>query len=945
VLTSAVALGLALNAATSAADSPPDSFNAGTLTATGRVLFSDGSPAANAKVSALGNNVEWSSTVRADAHGRFQLRHVFGNYCGIHASTPDWRQQAWLAMPAGHARSALARPIELKLARAREQRVLVKSAGQPANGVRLVATGTQFKVEGTSGPDGRASLWLPQDGDWNEIIAWDPKLGGGEIARYGPMRPTGVLELQLHAPRAHTIRVVDQNRNPIRNLQFSLACSTPSGGFSAHEFDNAIVRTDSKGEVTVPWIPADVSSIDLQPRASAWKVDAVDMASKTSGVTTVRIRRRGLVTGRLILPQGASAEGILVQGDGFGTSGNGDIFYARVRHDGTFTFRAASNHGYAVGISDDDWACDLWTGVVLTSDAAEPADVTLRAYPATPLAIHATWGSKAEPWTSVFLYGEQTKDFEWTNSFGQVQSCQGCLRSHCPMSADGVAQLGVGRGDYKLHFSSGPWRETRTLNIASDEPVSVTLHRPWKEHHEIAGRLTHNGLPYRTTSATVLRAWSIESSSFATPAEAKLLPDKRFTVAAETDRVCLYAADSTNGLNAFRWIDQKDPATDVELALVPTGVYSGQVVNEEGKPMIGCRVRLLPQALDVATSTESAVLAEAVCDAQGRFTFERAPTGVTLWPRIVASAKDSRAPREFRCGDKNLLLQPGERRQGDRLQAMIEEDDEPDSPTSRHYDSAADHLADLIRDARVLNLKVLVGALGDAADTGEEARQHLLDAEEVQASRRYLPLWIAAGELQAQSKLFSQLKLRPPKAGEMLLVVLDGEGHRTDFLYLTVRGTSSVFKLGAQFLKKYAPTARDAQKLVAAARHQARATGRRVWIVCASSRVERSFRMVRWLQSQHALLDRDYVFVQLLSSCDEKVDEVRGHLGLDDTNAPWFGITDAAGKILAKSDTPGRSNVYPDTADAKRHFRDVLQKTAQKLTPAEIDRLMQSLGE
>ncbi len=92
---------------------------------------------------------------RTDAQGRFELRHVFGNYCGIHVHTPDWRQQAWLVLPAGHVRIAVKRPLELKLMPAREQRVVVKSQGRPVGGVKLVAIGTPFGVEGiTTGIDG-----------------------------------------------------------------------------------------------------------------------------------------------------------------------------------------------------------------------------------------------------------------------------------------------------------------------------------------------------------------------------------------------------------------------------------------------------------------------------------------------------------------------------------------------------------------------------------------------------------------------------------------------------------------------------------------------------------------------------------------------------------------------------------------------------------------------
>jgi hypothetical protein len=934
VLASVVGLVTGIGPAFCSAGSPPPASDAGTLTATGRVIAPGGAPSANAVICALGNSIEPGTTVHADADGRFDLRNVFGTISGIHARTADWRQQATCFVPPRHARADFQRPLVLQLAPAREQQVLVKSAGEPAAGVRVIAMGVAFKSEGITGPDGIARLWLPQGRVWNQIVAWDPKLGGAGLHSRAPSRPSGVVELSLLAPKPQTIRVVDQRRNPVANLRCSLVCETPSSFFWTDEFDEAIVASNSRGEVTIPWLPDHLSSVDLHSLGPDWKLDEAFMPAK---VSTVSVRRRHAVAGRLLMPAGVSPEGILVNGNGFGSGERGDLTYARVRRDGTFTLQVAADHAYAFGISDDEWACDPWTGVVMASDVAEPARITLDAYRAIPLTVHLTCGPKAEPWTGVFVHARQQKRFNWTNSSGERQEgCGGDVESLGRVDADGFARFGMGRGQHELSFSCGEWRETRKLEIASNEPQSMSIHRPWKELNEIVGRLTHNGRPYRPTPGTAVRAWSVRSS-FATPCEARLLPDGRFTAAAETESGDVYATDRANRLNAFRHFDGKDQPTGVELALVPTGIFSGQVVDEAGKPVAGARLRLVPKSLAVEAATGDAVLDETVCDNQGRFRFDTAPTGV-LWPLIVTPSRDLRPPGVWSEAAKPFLLKPGGRREGERIQVAMGASNFRDSP-SRQYESAADHLADLIRDAHALDLRVLVGAMGAATDPVEEAWHHFVDKYEFKESLRYLPLWIAAGDLRAQSGLFSQLKLRPPRPGEMLLVVLDGEGRQIDFLYLTVRGPSSIFKLGVNFLKKNLPPARDAQKLVAAARKQAEATGRRVWIVGASSRVEQSFQMVRWLQSQHALLERDYLVVILVEGCDQNFEEVWQSLSLEDGNEPWSAIVNAAGTVLARSVAPG------DAAAAKRSLRPVLQKTAQKLTATDIDRLIQSFGE
>ncbi len=128
------------------------------LTVTGRVLLPDGSPAANAIVSALGNQFEHGLAVRADVAGRFRLSHKFGWYQRIHARTADWRQQAWSPIAPDAVRIMSEKSLELTLAPTQEHRVLVTSGGKPAQGVYLAAYGS---AKAQTGPDGMASLWLP----------------------------------------------------------------------------------------------------------------------------------------------------------------------------------------------------------------------------------------------------------------------------------------------------------------------------------------------------------------------------------------------------------------------------------------------------------------------------------------------------------------------------------------------------------------------------------------------------------------------------------------------------------------------------------------------------------------------------------------------------------------------------------------------------------------
>ena len=60
---------------------------------------------------------------------------------------------------------------------------------------------------------------------------------------------------------------------------------------------------------------------------------------------------------------------------------------------------------------------------------------------------------------------------------------------------------------------------------------------------------------------------------------------------------------------------------------------------------------------------------------------------------------------------------------------------------------------------------------------------------------------------------------------------------------------------------------------------------------------------------------------------------------------PWYAIIDPNGKILATSESREGNIGFPDDREGKDHLRQMLQQTARKLTPAEIDSLIQSIVE
>jgi hypothetical protein len=193
-----------------------------------------------------------------------------------------------------------------------------------------------------------------------------------------------------------------------------------------------------------------------------------------------------------------------------------------------------------------------------------------------------------------------------------------------------------------------------------------------------------------------------------------------------------------------------------------------------------------------------------------------------------------------------------------------------------------------------------------------------------------------------------------PKGDEVLLVALDGEGKRlgTERLgteRLSVEGLAagdveSAGKRITAFLKKYSPPVADAQAKLAAARADAERSGRLLWIVAGGPRCGPCFRLARWLDEQHALLEKDYVIVKVMLGLDQHAMEVVEPLNHLQTGVPWYAITDTDGKVLATSEGPSGNVGMPNTPEGVGHVREMLSKTARHLTAEDLERLAESLA-
>jgi hypothetical protein len=901
------------------------------LTVTGTVRMPDGRPA---KGAAVATTSQWGAAriiaTTSDA-GRFQLQGVFGEGIRLHVTSADGSYQQVIAVPASAARTTLLSPIHVTLAKAVLHEVSVLADGRAVKDADVIGWGSNFESHGVTDQDGKVQLRLPAGETLELLCAWHPELGVCGLRDRDERGLEGATQLALLPPGPYTIHVLDEKGRGIGGLELALnVCPENSNWIVTQKIERAHVRTDAQGTATVPWFPREkLKFVEVELMSADWKIDETDRDQIAKRITTVHVRRGKLVSGRLVMPAGASALGILVSGYGFGPGHQSDIPYTRARRDGSFTLRLFSEHGYLLGISDSEWASDLWTGMALGKDATKPADISIKVYPATPLTVRVTRGPERVPVANAWIDVSNTGQVKWQDSNGRAQSGTAGVFGWVNTDAEGIARAGVGRGKHELGLRSGSWRDGKNIDVTSTTPVEVEFHRGWLGKRKIAGRLMIGPAFYEPSSALVARAWAPESRQAPLPSQPTVYPNGGFEVAFDAENFVLLFIDPVNHRSGFATAGLGE--TTLRVAMEPAATYSGTVLDESGQPLVGRTMRFyIKKIMHEPCAAQQT-------DRSGDFRFTDLPANVPL--NLAMEFQGDRPDYIISYGDRSFT--PGEVREND--QVKVHRLNSP-APAPRPAVPLAASVEKICRDAGSSRMNTLVVMEGDDSTNVVEASKRLLDYDEVKSVLAFLPLRIGAAQLKADAATLARYRWPMPAAGEIVLVALKGNQEVIDSRRVSTAKIADAVAAGEDFLKTHKLPPHDARAMLSEARKEASRSGRRVWIIDSQSRCGPCFRLARWMDEHHAALDKDYVILKVMEGLDDHADDVVAALPIKDRGVPWHAITDPDGKILITCEGPLGNIGCPGTVEGIRHFRRMLEQTAQRLTPAEIDGLVNSFS-
>jgi hypothetical protein len=912
-----------------AASSQP-SLDTDKLTLTGTVQLADGKPAAGAVIELLG--LEPQQTIASDA-GEFHLTGGFEGGIPICARTPDGSQQVIFTLSPLEVRTTVRSPQTINLVPAQASTVQVTLNGVPVPDAQIAMSGAEFVSTASTDSGGQAKLRFPANAMILGVAAWHPTLGVCGVTARGGGPAQESYQLELLPPAPHEVRVVDENGQPIAGLEFGVDVAT--GDFSfihTAPIADARVRTDADGIAKFAWAPRDnLRYVNALFWSKDFKADRIDANRIKEGITTMRLRRKQPVNGRLVVPAGVDPANILITGWGVGAASL-DIPYARVRRDGTFTLRVAPGHGYVVGVLDTQWAAEPWVGEMKTDTAAPTSSIEMKLYPAAPVKVRVSRGADRMPVEGAFLHLGTERPFTFTSDSGEKNNAIGTIGWWAKTDHDGIVRGAAGIGGFKVRFSSGDWTDERVIDVKSADPIAVDFHRAWLGKRRFVGSWIDQGQQSVPSPEAKLLAWTARSQSQPLEHAPKFTPDG-WELEFDADTASLLFFDPT--LKRSVKVDIGPEDTNANLVLQPTATYAGTLVDSVQNTLADRAIYLCPEG-----QFSNAIVKQRT-DSAGHFRFEAVPSQTALVVRVRADATSEQRNLYVPSGER--YFEPGEVRDNEVVEVRGVANSA--AGPARLTIPLQESLKTICRDARLSPMRAIVFVAGDQSDNVGKLSKTLLDHDQTPDVLAYRVFEVSPSQHKNEAGLLAGLNWPAPADGELLLLVLDENLTVAQHARLAAADLEAAVAAGQKFLHEQKPPQRDAKDLLAAARQEAKASGRRVWVVSGGPRCGPCFRLSRWMDDHHAVLDKDFVILKVMGGLDEHAADVTKELpGAANSGIPFHAITEPDGKVLITSTGPlGNIGMPLGEVEGVRHLRKMLEQTATWITPEEIAALEKSL--
>ena len=825
--------------------------------------------------------------------------------------------------------------VTIRLKPSREVTVLVVDEGQPVSDATVGIDWTGgFELFSQSNTEGEAKFYVAADTKLYEIGVRtdDGRIGGYQFSRKPVRDPfSRKHEVELHPCKGRTIRVVNEQNEPIPNLGFELHVADKKNYNYIPLFDEKYFTTDEKGEAFCAWFPdweeKDIHTYIDDLSDTSWSKtqdDGFEEEALVSRLEQNEKLKRVTVAGRVLMPEGMEHCFLIKMGSfEHPQEGRYDSVQCRTDSQGNFSADVMPGATYCAFINDVDWVSDYWAAIPFDPDTGETKTVELNIMKGEPVEIIATAGPNRMPLRNLKISLRQGHDFDW---FEEGERHSGSLGRQWWVETDenGRATTYANVGEISGWPSQTDWRPEFKNEVKQGDVTQIKLHRASPGKRMIKGTVLAPMGQEVDLSALNVRLLPMDGES---RDEATATPNANGNFHAELSAAIVGATVKTSDGNWFAAVISKNPDEGIELQLQDTTTFRGTYQTSEGDPIAGKWVRIEPNFRNAeldknspyAYSGDTLDPIETVTDKQGNFELVGVPYGIPLLLRCeYATATDD--PRLDASRGKYLgtrLLTRGEKRPAELLQTS--------GAKAPEIESLENYVSDKLTDCRLMGARLLVLLQGGGDQSLEFVRRNFYDADETPDLLSYLPLWLDGPKAKPDMSAYLEKQGWPvPGQDEMLLVVLDPESGEVERLQLNTNAADAS-SIAKQFITNNKARKKDALKNYTYALALAKRTDRKVWIRLSQTRCGPCFRFARWLDRNQAELEKGFVLLKVDNLLDANGQEMaKKMMGEENFGIPYHQILDGDGNVLIDSQGPLGNIGHPSTFEAITHLKRML---------------------
>jgi beta-lactamase regulating signal transducer with metallopeptidase domain/protocatechuate 3,4-dioxygenase beta subunit len=532
-----------------------------------------------------------------------------------------------------------AKPLRIVLKPSRTVTVRVKDAtGLAVPGAAVEAVDFAFRTHGETGPDGSATLRIPQGAEVHWVIGRKDGVGFDYFENYQskpaykvpPLPPE--VTLVLDGSRRVTVKAMDTSGQPVAGILLSpWYIGKPGKLDSANVGGSATTSatTDANGVATFDWLPRQVEpDVPFVIGLEEYSCPVSPMYSP-SGPTelTARLLRNTRISGTVRQADGKAAAGILIQAEGRGATNHYCRKLTRTKPDGTYAIDVYSDQSYILAIEDRNWAARSHTGI-LVREGKPQAGLDFSLIQGTLLRGQVTQAADGKPAAGASLSLVQDGPPLPQEFLGPASGFEGKadLVRFATADAQGRYQFRIGPGQYRL-LLPGAGGTKADLNVEGTEEAEIIqdFHVDQRQgSRTLQGQVvekTANG--ERPMAGAIVEAVGFgHGGGFSARADAQ----GRFQGHPPEAPQVIYARSRDGKLAGFTLVAAD--AKEITATVAPASELTGRIVDDGGRPVAGRQVQIrLDSGSDFAHSGR--FFRQLKTNEQGRFRFEGAVVGAT----------------------------------------------------------------------------------------------------------------------------------------------------------------------------------------------------------------------------------------------------------------------------------------------------------------------------